>query len=74
MALTSYGKTEIEKKAEENDACRKIVHEIMNFGVSQRQVMFLIYLLGLELESVEHMREITAFVKELVPEAFVIDE
>ena len=35
----------------------------MDYGVNQRQVMMLIYLLGMELECVEHMRSVTALVK-----------
>ena len=52
-----------EKIAEENQTCRGIVKQIMDYGVNQRQVMMLIYLLGMELECVEHMRSVTALVK-----------
>jgi hypothetical protein len=64
-------KSEIDKKAEENLACRNIVREIVKFGVSQRQMMFIIYLLGLEIHDIEIMREITSMVKALSPESFV---
>jgi hypothetical protein len=60
-----YGKTQSEKRAEENQVCRQIVREINNFGITQRQMLFLIYLLGSELENVEHMRAITKLVREL---------
>jgi hypothetical protein len=42
-----------------------MVREINNFGVTQRQTLFLIYLLASELENVEHMRAITKLVREL---------
>lgn len=54
-----------EKIAEENQACRNIIKQIMDYGVNQRQVMMLIYLLGMELESVDQMRSVTSLVKEL---------
>jgi hypothetical protein len=61
---TMYGQMRSEKAAEERAACRQIVKEIGNYGVTQRQAMFIIYLLALELENVEHMRSITALVKD----------
>lgn len=58
-------KLEVEKISYENEACRKIVKEIINFGVSQRQMMFIMYLLAMELENIQHVQELTAFIKEL---------
>jgi hypothetical protein len=39
--------------------CREIVQEIHKFGVSQRQMLYLIYLLSLELENREVMLALT---------------
>ena len=61
-----YGdSTQSDKIAEENQICRDMVKQITGFGVNQRQVLMLIYLLGLELESIEQMRAITSLVKNL---------
>jgi hypothetical protein len=60
-----YGEFDSEKSAEENNACRQIVKEINNFGINERQRMFIIYLLGLELENTEHMRQVTTMAREL---------
>jgi len=60
-----YGQSQSEKRAEENTICRQMVREINNFGITQRQALFLIYLLASELENVEHMRAITKLVREL---------
>ena len=60
-----YGQAHSEKRAEENNVCRQMVREINNFGVTQRQTLFLIYLLASELENIEHMRAITKLVREL---------
>lgn len=64
-ATVLYGKTESEAAAEENLVARQIVREITNFGVSQRQMMLIVYLLAMELENVEHMRALTKVVRDL---------
>lgn len=42
---------------------RDIVQEIMRFGVNQNEIMHIIYLLSLNLESGDQMRDITSVVK-----------
>ena len=42
--------------------CRKIVQEIKNFGINQRQIIFLIDLLSLELEDLSLCRQIRSAV------------
>lgn len=44
--------------------CRDIVLEIKKFGVSQRQLLFLIQLLSLELEDLETMKAIARVIGE----------
>ena len=53
---------DIKKKREikEQLVCRDIIKEILNFGVSEHQKKFLIYLLSLELEDVNLMKKIDA--------------
>jgi hypothetical protein len=60
-----YGQMQSDKIAEENLTCRKIVKEINNFGISQRQTLFVMYLLASELECGEHMQAITQLIREL---------
>lgn len=74
MTSQVYGQLNSEKIAEENEACRKIVSEITNFGVNQRQLKYIIYLLSLNIEDVEVMREMVGASKELFPEIFVSKE
>lgn len=59
-----FGKLESDNVAEETLMCRKIVSEIVHFEVTQRQIWYIIYLLGLHLEDVEEMRAVTGFVKD----------
>jgi hypothetical protein len=72
--VVHYGQMPTEKLAEEKEICRKIVREISNFGVSQRQQLFIIYLMSLELENVEHMQTLTSIIRELGgQDLFLID-
>lgn len=60
-----YGELDSEKLAKANQVARDIVGEINRYGISEQQRMLIIYLLSLELENVEHMKELTTVVKEL---------
>lgn len=42
--------------------CRDILQEIKQFGISQRQIVYLIYLLALEVENIELMKGITSLI------------
>jgi hypothetical protein len=50
---------EVKLTKEKRQVCRDILVEIRNFGISQRQRLYLIYLLALELENQEAMKAIT---------------
>jgi hypothetical protein len=63
-----YGQTRADKLAEENLTARKIVSEISQFGVSERQRYLIMYYMSLELENIEKAQEISSFLKEMVPE------
>ena len=43
---------------------REIVREIMNFGVTQSQIVYIIRLLALELDDVQVMNKINLFLEE----------
>ena len=57
------GKSEAEIAAEKLLKCRQIVAEILNFGVTQEQLLQIIYLLSLELENREALEDIADSVK-----------
>jgi hypothetical protein len=57
-------KIETTLSKEKRMECRQIVQEIRNFRVSQRQILYLIQLLALELENRESMQSIINSVKE----------
>jgi len=62
-----YGKTNADKLAEENVIARKIINEILQFGISERQKYLIMYYLGLELEDIEKSQAVSNMLKELVP-------
>ncbi len=66
----NIGKSETDKKAESLLKCRKIVAEIVNFGVSQDDIMQVIYLLALELENREALDAFVSVVKEFKNDPF----
>jgi hypothetical protein len=56
---------EHELSKEKRQACRDIVKEIKEFGVNQRQILFLIQLMAMELENGDAMRAINKAVGEV---------
>ncbi len=61
----NYGKTQEELDAGKILECRKIVKNIINFGVTEAQKIQLIYLLGLELDSRDSLQIVTNAVKDI---------
>ena len=58
-------KIELELSKEKKQVCREIVKEINNFGIEQRQKLFIIELLALELENREAMLKLKNCVSEI---------
>lgn len=54
-----YGKTSTEKLLEEKQRSREIVKEILEFGISERQMYQIMKLLAENLENYHHMMLIT---------------
>jgi len=59
-----YGELNSEKLANDSTISRRIVKEINDFGINDRQRWMIIYNLSLELENVEEMKMITSFIRE----------
>jgi hypothetical protein len=58
-----FGSSQAESEAKEMLRCRQIVSEILNFGVSQREIMRIMHLLSLEIESREVMIDLSDRIK-----------
>ena len=56
----------------EKQECREIVKKIMDFGVSQRQIIELLNILALELEDRKLMQDIRNAIKEIKGDAMII--
>jgi hypothetical protein len=56
----SYVKPNLEMKLtpQKKQECREVVAAIKQFGVNQRQLLFVLELLALELENMEHVKKI----------------
>ena len=52
------------ESVESSIKCREIVQTVLDYGVNQKEIYQLIYLLSLELENIEHMKKITNFKSE----------
>ena len=68
MSIKKYGMTNLETSAKEVTVAREIVSEILNFGVSQQQILRVAYLLSLELENRESMIDISTCIKKYIDE------
>jgi len=52
------------QSVESSIKCREIVQTILEYGVNQKEIYQIIFLLSLELENIEHMKKITQFINE----------
>jgi len=59
-----FGQTHSDKLAEESLIARKIVNEIVQFGINERQKQLIMYYLSMELEDIEKVQVISSFLKE----------
>jgi len=59
VKVKKYGQTGEEKHSEEMIQARQIVATVLDFGVTQQQIVRIVKLLGLELENHDHMLRIS---------------
>lgn len=65
MGIRKYGTSNDEKVIQESIEAKEIVREIINHGVSQKQIFYILNDLALNLEDMEHCRRIVNLLKEL---------
>ncbi len=63
--MEKIGKTELEIDADKMLECRKIVKNLIKFGLSETQKLHIIYLLSLEMESRDALNIITESVNKI---------
>lgn len=64
--VESYGSSEAEKELNKIMACREIVKTIVDYGVTQEQIVLIIQNLALELENHDQMVEVVGLTKEIL--------
>ena len=61
-----YGEMSVETDLKDMTVCRDIVKELLDYGVNQKQILQIIYLLSLEVENREAMLYISKAVKDVM--------
>lgn len=69
-----YGKTDTEKWVEKKEEIYQIKNEINNFGITDKQRYFLLYVLSMEIENVENSRTISNIVLQCCPEINILND
>ena len=62
MGIKKYRSSAKDQEVLESAKAREVVHEVMNFGVSQSQILTIIKLLSLELEDLVLMKSINTLI------------
>ena len=65
MSIRKYGLSDEKKVLQESQEAREIVAKIMDFGPSQKMLLYIINDLGMNLEIVEHMKKVTSACQEI---------
>jgi len=61
-----YGEMSVETDLKDMTVCRDIVKELLDYGINQKQILQIIYLLSLEVENREAMLYISKAVKDVM--------
>ena len=62
MTTKQFGTSEVDKDFKDKIRAREIVQSVLDYGVSQKQILQIINLFALELENISLMKEITGVV------------
>ena len=59
MKSKTFGTSKEEKNIEDNIKAREIVQSVLDYGVSQNQILQIISLFAMELENIQLMKQLT---------------
>lgn len=65
MGIRQYGTSDDSKVAIESSDAREIVAKIMDYGPSQRMLMFILNDLAMNIENQDHMRRLVSLITDL---------
>lgn len=72
MSIRSYGTSVDDVVIKESKEAREIVGEIMNHGVSQKQILYIINDLAMNLEDPHHLKRILNVVRDIKDETLLV--
>ena len=64
MGIRTYGNSVDDETIQESSVAREIVQKILDYGVSQRQILYIVNDLVLNLENQDHVRRLVNLVTE----------
>lgn len=74
MGIRKYGTSVDDIVIKESDESRKIVAEIMNYGISQNQILYIINDLAMNLENQDHLRRILNVVRDVKDDTLIVSK
>lgn len=74
MGIRKYGTSVDDITTKESDEARKIVAEIMNYGISQNQILYIINDLAMNLENQDHLRRILNVVRDVKDDTLIVSK
>ena len=72
MGIRTYGTSVDDTINKESNEAREIVAEIMNYGISQTQILYIINDLAMNLEDPDHLRRIVNVVRDAKEDALIV--
>jgi hypothetical protein len=72
MGIRQYGTSIDDKILKESNDARIIVSKIMDYGVSQNQILFIINDLAMNLENQDHLRRIINVIRDIKDDTLIV--
>jgi hypothetical protein len=72
MGIRTYGNSSDDETIQESAEAREIVSKILDYGVSQKQILYIINDLALNLENQDHVRRLVNLIKDFREEMLII--
>jgi predicted transcriptional regulator len=72
MGIRTYGTSVDDAVIKESEEARKIVREIMNYGVSQNQILYIMNDLAMNLENQDHLRRLINVIRDIKDDTLIV--
>lgn len=74
MGIRTYGTSLDDKTIKESQEAREIVAEILNYGVSQKQILYIINDLAMNIENHDHMKRIVNTIRDVKEDTIIVSK